>query len=245
MVNKVECDCGMSVALHRLSDHKQGARHRRGALIRRMLDKSEATLSDIARDLNLSRERIRQIAQVMGLETGRQRQHRRHKERAEMAVKALFDDLPVASMEGYTVVPILNAGNALTKHVRVRQVLINGRRCAIRTASSPPSIARGLGENWVRINRPNGRAETAEFVLFRLPDHLPAAKGWLVVPMADMPAYPANVNLTPEAKGSVMGSYQSRLRGYLNAWELLRPKALNVVDEHGGNGLRSMSTSSD
>jgi hypothetical protein len=130
------------------------------------------------------------------------------------------------SMPGYTFTPMPSPSYG-TSTIRAHQAMINGRRCAIRHAYRPPSMIRVFGPGYVRIQRPRGQAASAEFVLFRLPHNLPDAKGWLVVPMKEMPPTETNVNLASEHKPGYKG--EGRWREYLNAWEQLSIQALTDI----------------
>src|SRR2546430_11822550 len=73
--------------------HTLSAIHRKGKLIRAMLERNCITHAEIARRIGLTRERVRQLALQIGYADGRSRHaicrmERRKKEMAEFFVKA-------------------------------------------------------------------------------------------------------------------------------------------------------------
>jgi hypothetical protein len=216
----------MKVKARGMALHRHGVGHRYGATIRRMWGEIGTTHQDIATKTGITRERVRQIVREMGLEPGTERRGQRHDDRMEAAMQKYFGDLPVMTMPGYTIAPLSNPSYG-TSTVRAHQLMINGHLCAIRNAYCPPSMIRVFGPNYVRVQRPHGIAATSEFVLFRLPGNLPDAKGWLVVPMKDLPPVETNVNLASAHSPGYKG--EGRWREYLNAWELLSVQALTDI----------------
>lgn len=80
--------------------HARSVFHRKGKLIRAMLERDCITHAEIARRIGLTRERVRQVALKMGFATGRSRHAvcqlaRRRKEMAELFLAAQQRGLPV------------------------------------------------------------------------------------------------------------------------------------------------------
>jgi hypothetical protein len=222
MRERVICEqCGQWIVVAAQRAHEQGTRHRQTLTIRTMLADPRTKNSDVADKLGISRERVRQIAHEMRLPSGRERQAKRRKRKMGKAVHEYFKKLPVYSLPGFVVEPVYSP-NSRTQQIMVQSVMVNGHRCAIRSALRPPSMIAKLGKNWIRINPPHGPATKAEFILFRLPRGIPAAQGWLVVPAGEVPNYPANLNLGEE-RADHHPNYHGRWRQFVNRWGLLLP----------------------
>jgi hypothetical protein len=107
--------------------HKRGFKrhtlsvvHRKGKLIRAMLERNCITHAEIARRIGLTRERVRQLALLMGFAAGRSRHaicrmERRKKEMAEFFLEA--------QKRGFAVEPL-----------GARSAYINGKLCVQRNA---------------------------------------------------------------------------------------------------------------
>ncbi len=220
---KIRCEaCGQLLPLARLGAHERGLRHRRAAVIRRLLGNPRNTFRDVAARFKVSPELVRIIAGRMGLSTGRERLRARRLLSAREAVRQRLKGLPVIDRPGFVVQPLVVDYARRGSRVHLRDIIINGPRCAVRSAARPPSVIGVFGDSWVRI-KPAKATLPVDFVLYRLPPACPA-KGWLVVPERDVPKYALSVNLADGPKDSPLAraAYTGRWRKYLNAWEQLR-----------------------
>src|SRR5260221_12836301 len=85
--------CQLKISESVFKRHSLSVVHRKGKLIRAMLERDCITHAEIARRIGLTRERVRQLALKMGFAAGRSRHaicrmERRRKEMAEFFVQA-------------------------------------------------------------------------------------------------------------------------------------------------------------
>src|SRR5207245_11633779 len=85
--------CRLQLDKRGFKRHTLSVVHRKGKLIRAMLERNCITHAEIARRIGLTRERVRQLALQLGFADGRSRHaicrmERRRKEMAELCVKA-------------------------------------------------------------------------------------------------------------------------------------------------------------
>jgi hypothetical protein len=220
---KIRCEaCGQLLALSRMQRHMQGLRHRKAADIRKLLDNPCTTFREVAARFKVSPELLRIIVKGMGLATGRERHRAQRLASAEKAVRQYLKGLPVFDRPGFVVEPVVVDYPGRRRRVHLRHVIINGHRCAVRSAVRPPSVVDAFGDWWVRI-KPVKTTLPVDFVLYRLPPACPA-RGWLVVPARYVPKYELSVNLAEGPKDHPLARaiYRGRWRKYLNAWDQLR-----------------------
>jgi hypothetical protein len=159
----------------------QGLRHRKAAHIRRLLNNPRTTFRDVAARFKVSPELVRIIAKGMGFGTGRKRHRAQRLSSAEKTVRQHLKGLPVLNRSGFVVEPVVVDYPLSRRRVHLRHIIINGHRCAVRSAVRPPSVVGVFGDWWVRI-KPAKTTLPVDFVLYRLPPASPA-RGWLVVPV--------------------------------------------------------------
>jgi hypothetical protein len=112
--------CRFELSKRGFKRHTLSVVHRNGKLIRAMLQRNCITHAEIARRIGLTRERVRQLAQLMGFADGRSRHaicrmERRKKEMAEFFLQA--------QKRGFEVEPL-----------GARSAYINGKLCVQRNA---------------------------------------------------------------------------------------------------------------
>jgi hypothetical protein len=220
---KTRCEaCGQLLALKNMQLHMQGLRHRKTADIRKLLGNPRTTFREVAARFKVSPELVRVIAEGMGFGTGRERHRAQRLSSAEKAVRQRLKGLPVLNRTGFVVEPVVVDYPLSRRRVHLRHIIINGHRCAVRSALRPPSVVGVFGDWWVRI-KPAKTTLPVDFVLYRLPPASPA-RGWLVVPAQYVPKYQLSVNLAEGPKDHPLARalYRGRWRKYLNAWDQLR-----------------------
>ena len=128
--------------------HTLSAIHRKGKLIRAMLERNCITHAEIARRIGLTRERVRQLALQMGFAAGRSRHAICRMERRRKAMPEFFVQ---AQKRGFEV-ELLGTRNAY----------INGKLCIQRKACWHDV---GKGEykyTYLSIRQPTGRFDICE-----------------------------------------------------------------------------------
>src|SRR6266849_7816961 len=83
--------------------HTLSVLHRKGKLIRAMLERDCITHAEIARRIGLTRERVRQLALLMGFAAGRSRHAVCRMERRKKAMPEFFQE---AERRGFAVEPL-------------------------------------------------------------------------------------------------------------------------------------------
>ena len=145
--------CRFELKERGLARHKLSVVHRKGKLIRAMLERNCITQAEIARRIGVTRERVRQLAQQMGFADGKTRQaickiERRKKAMAEFCQKA--------QERGFAVEPVGRMGG-----------YINGKLCVQRRACWR-NIGKGKYKHtYLNIRQPAGRFDICAW---RLPD---------------------------------------------------------------------------
>jgi hypothetical protein len=71
------CECGFRLANHNPRHHRLSVYHRQHRRIKRLLSDTSFSFADIGNKFGITRERVRQIARQLGMESGRQRQEQR------------------------------------------------------------------------------------------------------------------------------------------------------------------------
>ncbi len=133
--------------------HTLSVVHRKGKLIRAMLERDCITHAQIARRIGLTRERVRQLALKMGFADGRSRHaicrmERRRKEMAEFFVQA--------QKRGFAV-----------ELLGPRSAYINGKLCIQRKACWHDVGTSGYKYTYLSIRQPTGRFDICAW---KLPD---------------------------------------------------------------------------
>jgi len=197
--------------------HVQSVYHKHHAEITAQLADVRNTFAAVAEDYGLSRERVRQFAEELGLQPGREiRNLRREALLAEKFDRA-FPDKKYLQDLGLKVEKFLGQAGLLS----TRFLKVNGHICLMGRAWPTPIH----GGGYVRLSRLAHAA--AEFVLYRLPP-IGDRQPWLVVPAAAAPAYTglfALVGRGPSPRFSRTGipeSYKGKWLQYIDAWQLLK-----------------------
>jgi len=178
--------------------HTRSVIHRKGKLIRAMLERDCITQAEIARRIGVTRERVRQLALQMGFAAGRSRHaicrmERRKKEMAEFFVEA--------QKRGFEV-----------ELLGPRSAYINGKFCVQRKACWHEVGRNGYKYTYLSIRQPGGRFDICAW---KLPDGR-----FLILPKKLTPSGQTTFN--PE-KGKLPGTASSshHYRQHIERWSLL------------------------
>lgn len=200
-VSRYQCECGWVLKTHTShSSHRRSAVHLYGPRIRILLEEDCLSFAEIGKRLRITRERVRQIARLLGFKSGHQRQDSCRVKRGVPAGPQHIEELQVIAKDrGLSFERIAGRNHFLAK-----QVKLSGHVCAIDFISN----RRGL----VRINARRG---DYDFFLGK------TAFGWLVIPRKKMPRY-RTMFVLGRAKlkpGARVNRHDWQM--YLNAWHLL------------------------
>src|SRR5437660_426503 len=127
--------------------------HRKGKLIRGLLERDRITHAEIARRIGLTRERVRQLAMQMGFATGRSRHAVWRMERQRKTMGEFFVQ---AQKRGFEV-----------ELLRPRSAYINGKLCIQRKACWHDLRQNKYKYTYVSIFRPAGEFDICAW---KLPD---------------------------------------------------------------------------
>jgi hypothetical protein len=185
--------------------HSRSVVHRKGKLIRAILQRNCITHAEIARRIGLTRERVRQLALQMGFADGRSRHaicrlERRKKEMAEFFVEA--------QKRGFAVAPLTP-----------RSAYINGKLCLQRNACWHDVGKNKLKDTYLSIRQPAARFDICAW---KLPDGR-----FLILPkeLIDFRQTTFNPQET-ESLGTASSSHY--YRQHIERWSLLgRPRRSN------------------
>src|SRR5258708_6100735 len=193
----------------RLELHKRGFKrhtlsvvHRKGKLIRAMLELNCITHAEIARRIGVTRERVRQRALQMGFADGRSRHaicrmERRRKKMAEFFVEA--------QKRGFAVEPLGR-----------KSAYINGKLCVQRNASWHEIGKSGHKYNYLSIRQPSGRFDICAW---KLPD------GHFLILPKKLAGFTQTTFNPEESEYLVTASSSHYYREYIERWSLLgRPR---------------------
>ena len=144
----------------RFKIHKRGFKrhtlsvvHRKGKLIRAMLERNCITHAEIARRIGVTRERVRQRALQMGFADGRSRHAICRIERSRKEMAEFFLE---AQKRGFAVEPLGR-----------KSAYINGKICVQRNASWHEIGKSGHKYTYLSIRQPSGRFDICAW---KLPD---------------------------------------------------------------------------
>jgi Sigma-70, region 4 len=127
------CECGLPGANRSHRYHRLSVYHRQYRRIRGLLSNSSLSFADIGDRLGITRERVRQIALQLGMESGRQRQEQRglHERMPAWQERKGYRELIAMSKKvGYTLSPT-RVDSRGGWRFRARIVVINGWRAQI------------------------------------------------------------------------------------------------------------------
>ena len=126
------CECGFPLA-NNPRHHRLSVYHRQHRRIKRLLSNNSITFADIGDEFGITRERVRQIARQLGMESGRQRQEQRvlHQRMPAWYERKGYRELIAKCKEfGYSVTPgRLDSPEGWRFQARI--VVINGWRAHI------------------------------------------------------------------------------------------------------------------
>jgi hypothetical protein len=127
------CECGFPVADRNRRDHRLSVYHRQHRRIRNLLSNNSLSFADIGDRFGITRERVRQIARQLGMESGRKRQEQRalHQRLPAWYERKGYRELIAKGKEfGYTVTPS-RVDRPEGWRFKARIVVINGWRAHI------------------------------------------------------------------------------------------------------------------
>jgi hypothetical protein len=204
--------------------HRSSFDESRRARVRTILQDSSVSFAEAGRRLGVTRERIRQMAESLGIAEGRKRQN---EERGNKAQRILGRIPGVSALRelGLEVEPANAIHSNRVAYTSSRQFCVNGRRCVTRPVWSTESARRNYGPDYAVIAAFHGERRInrdVEFVLYRLPDGFPSA-GWLVIPAKETRNYNLAVKLgPPKDRPQARAAYEGKWMKYLNAWDQLK-----------------------
>lgn len=127
------CECGLPSANRSHRYHRLSIYHRQHRRIRGLLSNNSLSFADIGDRLGITRERVRQIAQQLGMTSGRQRREQRalHQRMPAWQERKGYRELIAKGKEfGYTVTPS-RVDSPEGWRFQARNVVINGWRTHI------------------------------------------------------------------------------------------------------------------
>lgn len=190
--------CQLQFKERYLGRHTRSIFHRKAKLIRAMLQRDCITHAEIARRIGLTRERVRQMALMMGFADGRSRHaicqmERRRKEMAEFFV--------AAEQHGFPVEPLGR-----------KSAYINGKLCIQRQACWHDMRVGKRTYTFLNIHRPKARFDICAW---KLPDGR-----FLILPKKLVSFVQTSFNPEETEKpGATSASHY--YRDYLERWSLL------------------------
>ena len=212
---KVQCECGLTV--HRTDGHVRSVYHRQHRRILALLRQPCISASEIAKRVGVSRERIRQLENLVGEPNGRQRQAvcsinkwverrnaRLERKKQHPHMKELAE---ICAKHGLSLEMLFTQG-------AVKNVKVNGHVCSVhRTYEYGTTYA-----SYVRIRFPQ---KPKKFTLFRHTDR------WFVIPAhvaKDLGGDRATAfSLQPDIRYGAKSMRHNYMK-YANAWHLLEAK---------------------
>ncbi len=182
--------------------HTLSVLHRKGKLIRAMLERNCITHAEIARRIGLTRERVRQLALLMGFAAGRSRHaicrmERRKKEMPEFFLQA--------QKRGFEVEPL-----------GTRSAYINGKLCVQRNACWHDVGNSGYKYTFLSIRQPTVRFDICAW---KLPD------GRFLILPKKLSSFTQTTFNPEESERLGTNSSSHYYRDYIERWSLLgRPR---------------------
>jgi len=180
--------------------HTLSVVHRKGKLIRAMLERDCITHAQIARRIGLTRERVRQLALKMGFADGRSRHaicrmERRRKEMAEFFVQA--------QKRGFEV-----------ELLGTRSAYINGKLCIQRKACWHDIGTSGYKYTYLSIRQPRSRFDICAW---KLPD------GRFLILPKKLTGFRQTTFNPEESEHQGTASSSHYYRQHIERWSLLGP----------------------
>lgn len=192
--------------------HLKSVAHKQNRRLRALLQKPCITFSEIGRRLGLTRERVRQLAEKLGAQTGRERQYvcainehpalppdclalKAEKVCQEKGLRFQFED---------------GGGAGYRRRLSTHSAVIEGKKCLLRHSSGRPN-------GNIVVRRPEHSTKDADFLLSYVPDGR-----WLIIPKGKWPRgesteFQSNDLLNPGGK-----SKRHDWPAYIDAWHLLK-----------------------
>jgi len=127
------CECGFPLANRNPRHHRLSVYHRQHRRIKRLLSDNSLSFADIGDKFGITRERVRQIAVQLGMESGRERHEQRvlHQRMPAWHKRKGYRELIAKGKEfGYTVTPS-RVDSTEGWRFQARIVVINGWRAHI------------------------------------------------------------------------------------------------------------------
>jgi hypothetical protein len=198
----VVCSCGQRLKPAYTTGHFRSVLHRKNKRVLGLL-KRFVPYSEIGRRVGLSRERVRQIAELLSIKPPKKHKRACALERFEKSRPALAAVAEELRRKGLRVEP-----TRVGTHWSRRMLLVNGRRCAVTKATR--NCINGL--EYFQIGPCH---KDAAFTLRRTP------YGWLVLPKNSASNFTMFVLGRPKLNGA--GGPKHDWEKFLEAWHLLAP----------------------
>ena len=204
------CECGLPGAGRSHRYHRLSVYHRQHRRIRDLLSNNSLSFADIGDKLGITRERVRQLARQLGLESGRQRHEQRvlHKRMPAWQERKGYRELIAKGKKfGYTVSPS-RVDSPAGWRFQARIVVINGWRVQI--------VYMGTRGRYLAFSRSDVRADFYVGI---------SPIGFFIFPSRIWKTFPERTTFSPiRCPIGHRGFTQSGRHDYLNyleAWELL------------------------
>lgn len=205
--------CGAEVKRN-FPTHAQGVRHRNAKRLTRWIADESISFAEMSRRLNVSRERVRQLAeQIPKAEKGRERQRKAALRRAQAAVTR--PDRP-----GFPIVKELEARRIAWRPFRLGNTYQFSEK--LLRLGSPPRLTCSLQryckklEGYYNINKATN--EVCDFYLFVGP------AGVLIFPHEVRPRGQTTFLLNETRKAKGVPGARHDWKNYLNAWNLIEER---------------------
>jgi len=183
--------------------HTRSAVHRNAKLIRAMLERDGSSYAEIARRIGLTRERVRQLAVMMGFAAGKLPQDIRRTGQRKRTMVGFF---LAAHQHGFSVEPINRQSG-----------YINGKFCVQRQASWRKTGTSKYKYNYLTIYRPKIRFDICAW---KLPD------GRFLILPKDLVKFVQTIFNPEETQKPGRNSAAHYYRAYIEKWNVLgRPRA--------------------
>jgi hypothetical protein len=209
------CDCGFPLTNPSHRYHRRSVYHRHYRRIKDLLSEDFHTFSEIGERFGITRERVRQMAQQLGMASGRQRREQRalHERMPRWSKRKGYRELIAKGKEfGYTVTPSRVDGPKGWRF-QARDVVINGWRAHI-------VYLRTRGR-YLAFGRSDARADFYVGV---------SPIGFFIFPSEVWKTFPERTSFAPIAcpagKRGFTHSNRHDYLNYLEAWKLIRSPRL-------------------
>ena len=209
------CECGFPVAHPNRRHHRLSVYHRHCQRIRDLLSKDSLTFAQIGEMFGITRERVRQIARQLGMESGRQRLEQRvlrQRMPAWQERKGYLELIAKGEEFGYAVAPS-RVDSPDGWRFQARNVVINGWRAHI--------VYMRIKGRYLAFGRSDVRADFYVGI---------SPIGFFIFPSKVWKTFPERTVFSPTpcpiGQRGFTHSGRHDYLNYLEAWKLLRRRAV-------------------